>query len=74
MGRGLGGRLGAGPAGPLTAGLPGFRDCLCVTAWRFPSVLPSGGRGAWPWVLIPDEPALCQAALGSWGCTGGPKG
>lgn len=27
---------------------PSFRDCLCVTARRFPSALPSGGCWAWP--------------------------
>lgn len=27
---------------------PSFRDCLCVTARRFPSALPSGGCQAWP--------------------------
>lgn len=53
-----------------TAVLPSFRDCLCVTARRFPSALPSGGCRAWPRVLIPNKPALCQATLGSWGALG----
>lgn len=53
-----------------TAVLRSFRDCLCVTARRFPSTLPSGSRRAWPRVLIPNKPALRQAALGSWGAPG----
>lgn len=53
-----------------SAVLPGFRDCLCVTARWFPSALPRGGCRAWPRVLIPDKPALCQATLGSWGARG----
>lgn len=59
---GVGEGLGAGPGvRPPTSRPPSFRDCLCVTARRFPSALPSGGCRAWPRVLIPDKPALCQA-------------
>lgn len=72
-GRGSRGRKGseARPgAASNTAVLLSFRDCLCVTARRFPLVLPRGGCRPWPRVLIPNKPALCQAALGSWGALG----